>query len=59
MEFDQLTIALLVLRSDAPDLDDAEAAALQDAHMNHLASLHEAGSLLAAGPLTGTRRDVG
>jgi uncharacterized protein len=52
MEFDHLTIALLVLRPDAPQLDDAAAAALQDAHMSHLADLHESGQLLAAGPLS-------
>ena len=51
MEFDHYTIALLILRPDAPDLDEEAAAALQDAHMSHLADLHEAGYLLAAGPL--------
>jgi uncharacterized protein YciI len=53
MNFDQFSVALLILRSDAPELGDAEAAALQDAHLDHLARLHEAGSLLAAGPLAG------
>ena len=52
MQFDQYTIALLILRPDAPELDDEAAAALQDAHMAHLADLHEAGHLLAAGPLS-------
>jgi len=52
MRFDRLTVSLLVLRPDAPDLDETEAAALQDAHMSHLADLHEAGHLLAAGPLS-------
>jgi len=51
LEFDHYTIALLILRPDAPDLDEEAAAALQDAHMSHLADLHEAGYLLAAGPL--------
>lgn len=51
MQFDRFTIALLILRSDAPELDEEAAAALQDAHMSHLADLHEAGHLLAAGPL--------
>jgi len=46
MEFDELTVALLV-SGPAPMSDD-----LQDAHLAHLASLHEAGTLLAAGPLT-------
>ena len=53
MEFDHLTVSLLVLRPDAPQLDAREAADLQDAHMAHLADLHEAGHLLAAGPLLG------
>ena len=52
MQFDQYTIALLILRPDAPELDDEAAAALQDAHMAHLADLHEAGHLLAAGHLS-------
>ena len=52
MEFDHLTITLLVLRPDAPKLDEEAAAALQDAHMAHLADLHEQGHLLAAGPLS-------
>jgi uncharacterized protein YciI len=53
MQFDQFTIALLVLRPDAPEMDDAAATALQDAHMAHLADLHDAGYLVAAGPLLG------
>ncbi len=51
MEFDRFSITLLVLRPDAPTLSPAEESALQDAHMSHLADLHEAGHLLAAGPL--------
>lgn len=51
MEFDHYTIALLILNPDAPQLDDEAAGALQDAHLAHLADLHEAGHLLAAGPL--------
>lgn len=53
MQFDNFTVTLLVLRPDAPELDDEAAAALQDAHLAHLADLHEAGYLLAAGPLLG------
>jgi uncharacterized protein len=53
MEFDRFTVALLILRADAPQLDDAAAAALQDAHLSHLADLHESGALVAAGPLMG------
>jgi uncharacterized protein len=51
VQFDQYTVTLLVLHPDAPQLDDQAAAALQDAHMAHLADLHEAGYLLATGPL--------
>jgi uncharacterized protein YciI len=51
MDFDRMTVALLVLRDDAPELTPQEENALQDAHMAHLADLHEAGHLVAAGPL--------
>ena len=51
MEFDELTIVLTILRPDAPELDDEAATALQNAHMAHLADLHESGYLLAGGPL--------
>ncbi len=53
MEFDRFSVALLVLRPDRPRLDEKAEAALQNAHMAHLADLHEAGYLLAAGPLLG------
>jgi len=53
MEFDRFSIALLVLRPDRPRLDREAEAELQDAHMAHLADLHQAGYLLAAGPLLG------
>jgi uncharacterized protein YciI len=52
VQLDHFTIALLILRPDAPDLDAEAAARLQDAHMAHLAELHEAGYLIAAGPLS-------
>jgi len=51
VQFDEFTIVLVVLRPDAPELDEAAADALQDAHMAFLADLHEAGHLLAGGPL--------
>jgi uncharacterized protein YciI len=51
MEFDLFTVSLLVLRDDAPELDEEAANALQDAHLDHLANLHEQGHLVAAGPL--------
>jgi uncharacterized protein YciI len=52
VEFDHFTITLLVLRPDAPVLDEQAANELQDAHLAFLADLHEAGHLLAAGPLS-------
>jgi uncharacterized protein len=51
VQLDRFSVALLILRPDAPNLDEAAAARLQDAHMAHLADLHEAGYLLVAGPL--------
>ncbi len=42
-----------MLRPDRPHLDQKAEEALQNAHMAHLADLHEAGYLLAAGPLLG------
>jgi uncharacterized protein YciI len=53
MTLDRYTVAVLVQRPDAPGLDEDAARALQDAHLAHLAALHEAGHLLAAGPLLG------
>ena len=53
MQFDHYTITMLILRTDAPALDDDEINNLQDEHMAHLADLHDAGHLLAAGPLLG------
>ena len=53
MQFDHFTITLLVLRPDAPEMDDATAGALQSEHLAHLADLHDQGILLAAGPLGG------
>jgi uncharacterized protein YciI len=52
VDFDRYTIVLLILRPDAPQFDGQEATRLQDAHLSHLADLHEAGYLLAAGPLS-------
>src|SRR2546428_706087 len=54
MNFDQFTVALLILRADAPKLSEKEENALQDAHMAHVAKLHDEGHLLAAGPILGT-----
>jgi uncharacterized protein len=53
MNFEQYTVSLLYRRADAPQLSEAEAAALQDAHMANLSDLYDAGHLLASGPVTG------
>jgi uncharacterized protein YciI len=53
VEFDRHTVVLLLTPPDAPQLSDEDADALQDAHLSYLAKLHEAGHLLAAGPLPG------
>ncbi len=53
MKFDRFTVALLILREDAPKLSEQEENGLQDAHMAHLAKLHEEGHILAAGPILG------
>jgi len=52
VQLDHFTVVLLILRPDAPNLDEEAAARLQDAHMAHLADLHEAGHLIGAGPLS-------
>jgi uncharacterized protein YciI len=51
MQFDRHTLVLLVLRPDAPELTDDEAAELQDRHLAYRADLRERGLLLAGGPL--------
>lgn len=51
MEFDRFTLAMLVRRPNAPTLDSKAEARIQDAHLAHLAQLHDEGRLLAAGPL--------
>jgi uncharacterized protein YciI len=44
----------LVLRADAAKLSEKEENELQDAHLAHLAKLHDEGILLAAGPVSGS-----
>ena len=44
---------MLLLGPNPPELGEEEVNALQDAHLAHLAELHDAGHLLAAGPLLG------
>jgi uncharacterized protein YciI len=48
-DFDRCTFVLLRRPSDAPDLPEAELDRLQEAHLEHLASLRAQG-LLVAGP---------
>jgi uncharacterized protein YciI len=58
MEFDRYTVVLLLTPDDPPELSEEEADRLQDAHLSHLAHLHDEGVLLAAGPVgdPGSRR---
>ena len=51
MKFDQHTVILLTLRPDAPEMNVAEAADLQDLHLAHGAALQDQGIILARGPL--------
>lgn len=51
MKFDQHTLVLLVRAPDAPELSDAEANALQDAHLAFRAELRDQGYLIGGGPL--------
>jgi len=51
MEFDRHTLVLLVLRPDAPEMTDEEAAELQDRHLAFRADLRERGYLIGGGPL--------
>jgi uncharacterized protein YciI len=50
LEFDRFTFLILRTPAGAPDVSDAEAAAIQDGHLAHLKAMHDAGQLLAAGP---------
>jgi uncharacterized protein YciI len=52
MEFDRFSVGLLTTRVGVPERTDRENDIIQDAHMSHLADLHESGHLLAAGPLS-------
>jgi uncharacterized protein len=46
------TFVLLRRPADAPELAEAEADALQEQHLAHLAALKERGKLLVAGPFS-------
>jgi uncharacterized protein len=58
MDFDDFTVVLLKRRDDAPEMSEAEANAIQDAHLAYLADLHDAGHLLAAGPIRDPESNV-
>ena len=57
MEFDRLTVSLLIARPDWRPIDQASDTAEQDAHLSHLADLHQSGELLAVGPVLGPPGD--
>ncbi len=50
MQFDRHTVVMLVLRPDAPELTDDEAAELQDRHLAFRAELRDRGVIVAGGP---------
>jgi uncharacterized protein len=52
MDFDRYTVVLLVTPENPPEMSDEDGDRLQDAHLAHLAALHDSGVLLAAGPLS-------
>jgi uncharacterized protein len=51
VQLGSFTIVFFVGREDAPAQSEADEAATQDAHLAHLALLHDAGELIVAGPL--------
>ena len=53
MQFDQFALVLLVTGPKDGAIDEQRRNEIQDAHLNHLATLHEAGKLIGAGPLVG------
>jgi uncharacterized protein YciI len=53
VEFDHFSLVLLVTGPKDEEIDERKRGEIQDAHLNHLATLHEAGKLIAAGPLVG------
>jgi uncharacterized protein YciI len=50
MQFDNYTVVLLNRPENAPTFDKARENEIQDAHLHHLATMHESGELVAAGP---------
>jgi len=52
VQFEQYSIVLLTTPKDPPPFSERERGRLQDAHLSYLADLHDAGHLLAVGPLS-------
>jgi uncharacterized protein YciI len=52
MKFDKFSVGFLTTNVNAPQRSVEEDDVIQDQHMSHLADLHDAGLLLAAGPLS-------
>jgi len=52
VQFEQYSIVLLTTPADPPTLTAAARGRLQDAHLGYLVDLHDAGHLLAIGPLS-------
>jgi uncharacterized protein len=50
MEFDRFSITLLLTPAAPPAMTAEEEAELQDRHLDYLATMHEAGKLVAVGP---------
>lgn len=53
MEFDTYSLVLLRRGPRAHEYEGAELDRLQQAHVDHLAAMHERGALLVAGPFDG------
>jgi len=51
IRLDSYTLLTLRTGDDPPDLTEEERLRLQDAHLSHLADLHEAGHMVAGGPV--------
>jgi uncharacterized protein YciI len=51
MQFDRHTLVLLVLRPDAPEMTEEDAAELQDRHLAFRVDLRDRGYLIGGGPL--------
>ncbi len=58
MDFDGFVLVTLSRPADTPALDAAEADRVQDGHLGFLASLHDQGVLIAAGPCGGPDETV-